>query len=138
MKPPTPWNRLGDEAGDSAGGGGADQLVHVARAAYIALRIGEAEGAAIAVRIVRVNDTGGRRTDAPGPLTGEPHRHRGAAVIGMAERNDLGAAGVAARGQDGGFIGLRAAVGEEALGELAARRERCDLLRQCRLRFIRE
>ena len=57
-------DRLGDEAGDAAAGGGADQLFHVLRAAHFAIGIGQAERAAIAVRVVRVDDAGLRRARA--------------------------------------------------------------------------
>ena len=57
-------NRLGDEAGDAPAGGGADQLLQVLRAAHLAVGIGEAERAAIAVGVVRVHDAGLRRVPA--------------------------------------------------------------------------
>ena len=44
-----------------------------------------------------------------------------AAVIGVAQRHDVGIAGVAAGGQDGGFVGLGAAIGEERFGQLRRR-----------------
>ena len=59
-------------------------------------------------------------------------------MIGVAQRHDFRVAGVAARRQDGGLVGLRAAVGEERFGELAAGRDRGDLLRQRRLRLVGE
>ena len=85
-----------------------------------------------------MHDAGLRRPQPPGALAGKRHGHGRAAVIGMAQRHDLGVAGVAARGQDGGLVGLGAAVGEERFGEPAAGRERGDLLRQRRLRLVGE
>ena len=83
-------NGLGDEAGDPAAGGGADQFLHVLRAAHFAIGIGQAEGTAVAVGVVRVHDAGLRADrQAPGALPGERHRQRGAAVIGVAQRDDL-------------------------------------------------
>ena len=82
---------------------------------HFAGRIVEAERAAVAVGVVRVHDAGLRRAEPPGALPGERHRQRRAAVIGVAQRDDFGVAGVAARGQDGGLVGLGAAVGEEAI-----------------------
>ena len=59
-------------------------------------------------------------------------------MVGVAQGHDLVAAGVAARGQDGGFVGFGPAVGEEAFGEAAAGRERGDLLGERGLRLIGE
>ncbi len=87
---------------------------------------------------MRVDDAGLREPELPSALTGEGHRHRGAAVIGMAQRDDFGIAGVAARGEDCGFVGLGAAVGEEGFGEFAAGRECGDLLGQRGLRLVGE
>jgi hypothetical protein len=52
----------------------------------------------------------------------------------MPQGDDLARPGIAARGKNGGFVGLRAAVGEKRLREAPLRRERSDLLRQSRLR----
>ena len=59
-------------------------------------------------------------------------------MIAVAQRDDFVRAGVAARGQNGGFIGFGAAVGEEALGQLAARSDAGDALGQRGLRLIGE
>jgi len=53
----------------------------------------------------------------------------------MAQRDNFAAAGVTARGQDSGLVSFRAAVGEERFGQPPARRERCDLLCERRLRL---
>ena len=59
-------------------------------------------------------------------------------MIGVAQRHDFGIAGVAAGGEDGGFVGLGAAIGEERFGELAAGRDGGDFLREGGLRLIGE
>src|ERR1035441_6983903 len=129
-------NRFADEAGDAAGGGAADQVLHVLGAAHLAIRILQAEGTAVAVGVVGVNHAGVGGPDAPGSLAGERHGLRGTAVIGVAQRHDLRTAGIAARRQNGGFVGFGAAVGEERFGQLAIGRERGDFLGKSRLRFI--
>ena len=127
-----------DEAGDPSTRGAADQFLHVLGATHFATRVGEAEGTAVTVGVVRMHDAGLRRPQLPGTLSREPHPHRRTAVVGMAQRHDLGVAGVAAGGEDGGLIGLGSAVGEETLGELAIRRDGGDLLGQSGLRLIGE
>ena len=48
-------------------------------------------------------------------------------VVGVAQREDIAAAGTAAHGEDGGLIGFGVGVGEEARGELAVERDRGSL-----------
>src|ERR1035441_6130102 len=106
-------NGFADEAGDAAGGGTADQVLHVLGAAHFAIRIFQTEGAAVAVSVVGMNHAGVGGPDAPRPLARERHGLRGTAVIGVAQRHDLRAAGIAARRRNGGLVGFGAAVGEE-------------------------
>ena len=83
-------NRLGDEAGDAAGGGGADHFLHVVRALDVAGGIREAVGAAVAVGVHGVNDPGLRdRTEPPAGLRRQPHGQRRPAMIGVAQRDDF-------------------------------------------------
>ena len=111
-------DRLGDEAGDAAGGGGADDLLDILRAFHFAGRVFEAERAAIAIRVDGMHDAGLGRAESPGGLSGERHGGAELAVIGVAERDDFGGTGEAAGGEDGGLVGLGAAVGEERFGKL--------------------
>ena len=79
--------------------------------------------------------------DGPEPpvgLRGEAHGQRRAAVIGVAQRHDFGRSGVAAGGENRGFVGFGAAVGEERFGELAGGRDLGQFLRERGLRLIGE
>ena len=126
---------FGDHAGDAAGRGGAYEFFDVLRTFDIAGRICEAEGAAIAIGVVGEDDAGlGLRTDFPCGVTGDGESHRGAAVIGMAEGDDVTRTGVAAGEHDGRFVGFGAAVGEEGLGEIAGSNGG-DFLGECDLGF---
>ncbi len=71
-------------------------------------------------------------------LRGEPHGQRRPAVIGVAQRDDFSRPGVAARGENRGFVRLGAAVGEKRFGQFSARRDLRQLLGQRRLRLIGE
>src|SRR5262249_25753003 len=106
-------NRLRDEGGDPAAGGGSDQFLHVLRAAYLASLLCQPEWAAVAVGIVGVDATRLRGPEFPRRLSGDGHRHRGTPVVRMPQCDDLCAPGVAARREDRGFVCLRPAVGEE-------------------------
>ncbi len=111
-------NGLGDHAGDAAGGGGADEFVDILGALHFATGVLKSEGAAVAVGVVGVDNAGlGDAAEAPVCVAGEGHTERGAAVIGVTEGDDFAGAGVAAGGDDGGFIGLCAGACEEAFGE---------------------
>ncbi len=49
-------------------------------------------------------------------------------MIAVAQRDDFGGSGEAARSEDRGFVGFGSAVGEERFGELAVRRDCGQLL----------
>ncbi len=59
-------------------------------------------------------------------------------MIGVTQRDNLGRSGIAARGQNRGFVRFRAAVGEERFGQLSARRDLRQFLGQRRLRLVGE
>ena len=137
-KPPTPWIGSAMKPAIAAAGGRADHVLGVLRALHFAIGIRQAEGAAVAVRVERVHDPRLRRAELPRALAGDPHRHGRAAVVGVAQRHDLGVAGVAARG--------RMAVSFASVPELVKKDlvssppgvMRGDLLRERRLRLIGE
>ncbi len=129
-------DRLGDEAGDAPGGGGADQLLHVARASQVAGGVGRSELAPVAVGVVRVDDSRQRRAaQPPGAHPGQRHAERRPAMVGVAQGDDLARPGGAASRQNGHLVGFGAAVGEERLRQAAIRGERGDLGGQGRLRL---
>src|ERR1035438_8736981 len=125
-----------DEAGDAAGGGTANQVLHVFGAFHFAIRVFQAQGTAVTVSVVGVNHAGVGGSNAPGSLAGERHGLGGTAVIAVAQRHDLRAAGIAARRQNGGLVGFSAAVGEKRLGQLTFGGKRRNLLGERRLRLI--
>ncbi len=129
---------LRDETGDAAAGGGADEILHVLRASDFATGISQTERTTIAVRVDRMDHARLRGPELPGSLTGDGHRHRGAPMIRVAESDDFAIAGVAARGEDGRFVGLGPAVGEEGFGKFSIGRETGDLFCQGSLRFVGE
>src|SRR5262249_7982511 len=94
-KPAHSLDRLGSESGDPPGGRRADQLLHILRAPYFAIRILQPKWTAVAVRIVRVHHARHRRSQAPRALPGDRHSHRRTAVIGVPQRYDLAIARVA-------------------------------------------
>ncbi len=88
---------------------------------------------------MRVDHAGlGDAAQPPRSDSGHGHGHGRAAVVGVPERDDLARPGVTAGGEDCGFVGFGAAVGEEGLGQLSARGDSGQLLRQRRLRLISE
>src|SRR6185437_8033220 len=130
--------RLADETGYLAAGGRADQVFDILGALHAAIGVLQVERASIAIGVVGMNNACLRRSELPRALARESHGTRRTAVIGMAKRDNLRVSRVAARCEDGRLIGFRAAVGEEALGELAAWGEACDLLSERGLRLIGE
>ena len=124
-------DRLRDVGGRPARGRRADHVLDVAGAGGPAALGLHAQRTAIAVRRHGVPD--GRILHAPEPpvrVRGERHREHAAAVVAVAQGDDLGALGVQARGEDGGLDGLGAAVGEEHLGRALARKDLLEGLRQ--------
>jgi hypothetical protein len=60
-------DRLGDEGGNAAGGGGANHVVHVAGALHVAGRVFQIERAAVAVGVDGVDEAAGSSSaKAPG------------------------------------------------------------------------
>src|SRR5665213_3382270 len=98
--------------------GGADHFFHVAGAADVARRVGGSQGAAVTIGAQGVGETrGGYSSQAPSGLAGGGHGEGGASVIAVAQRHHLVCSGIAAGGENGGFVGFGAAVGEETLSE---------------------
>src|SRR6185503_2729924 len=79
-----------------------------------------------------------RLRKSPRALPGQRERQRGSSVIRVTQRDDFAVAGVAAGSEYCGLIGFRAAVGKERFRQLAARRDRRDLLGERRLRLVRK
>ncbi len=111
---------LGDHSGDAARSGGADEIFDILRTLDVAGRISEAEGATVAIGVVREDDAWLRLgADFPRRMTGDCESHGGAAVIGVAESDDVTRTGVAAGEHNGGFVGFGAAVTKERLLQVA-------------------
>ena len=107
-------NRLGDEGGDLAAGAGLDQVLDVLGAGDFAIRIFQAERAAVAIRIDRVRDADADDSGlAPRGLRRDALGQRRSAGIGVAQRDNVVRAGGHARQQDRGFIRLGAGTGEK-------------------------
>jgi len=118
-----------------------DDVFDVLGAAHVALRIREAERAAVAVRVVCVDDSRlerARSAETPRGLAGERHGQRGPAVIRVAQRDDFRRPRETARCQDRSLVCLGAAVREERLAQTAAGRDLDDTLGQRGLRLCGE
>src|SRR5208282_5826602 len=106
---------FGDERGDAAAGAGLDEVFDVTGARYFAFGVFQMEGATVAIRIDGVRDS---HADDGGfairSVRGHGFHERRAARIGMAESDDVVAAGGHAGDQDGSFVGLAAGASEEA------------------------
>src|SRR5262249_32975240 len=120
-RPADALDRLADETGDLAGGLVADHVLDVAGALDVAAGVGQAEGAAVAVAGRGVLDVERRvALELPGAVRRQAHGGLGAAVVAVAQAEDLGVAGELARRQDGDLVGLAAGVGEVGHRQAAA------------------
>ena len=109
-------NGFGDEGGDVAAGGGLDEIFDVVGACDFAVGIFEVKRAAVAVGINSVGDANADDTCfAVRRVGGDSLGERRAAGVGVAECDDVVAAGGHAGEQDGGLVGFAAGVGEETL-----------------------
>src|SRR5205823_3468936 len=106
-------DRLGDERGDGARRLVADQRLDVPGAAHVARRVGEAVWAAVAVARGGVPHVRrGAALELPGADSGQRHRALGAAVVAVAQADDVGVAGELAGGEDGHLVRLAPGVRE--------------------------
>ena len=113
-------DRLGDEGGHLAVGGGPDQHLHVAGAPQLAGRIGQAEIATVAVGGMSMFDERNLGADtAPRGVGGHGLSHEGPSAVGMTQGHDLLAARVELRDHDGRFVSVGATRGEETLFDLS-------------------
>src|SRR4029450_13325026 len=96
-------------------GGGLNHFLDVSSANEIAVWIRLFKRTAVAVSIMGMNDSAHPLVQAPGVVRGKAHRERGTAAVAVAERHDLVASGISSGQQNGSFVSLGAAIGEEAL-----------------------
>ena len=138
-------DRLGDEGGDAAAGAGLDEIFDVAGAGDFAFGIFQMQRAAVAVRIDGVRDANADDSGfAIGCVGGDGLHERRAAGIGVAQCDDVIAAGGHARDQNRGFVGFAAGTGEEARRQITGSNlrdffgERDDLLVRIERREVLE
>ena len=99
-----------------------DQFLDVVGALQVAVWVLAVEGAAVAVGVVGVLDAQDLgAADAPTGVPGQAHAQSGTSTVTVAQGDDLLGVGVGLSQHDGRLVGLRAAVGEEALLQLSRR-----------------
>src|SRR5262249_22567096 len=116
-------DRFADETGHLTRRLVADQVLHVAGALDAARRVLQAERAAVAIAGRGVLDV--QRwvaLELPGADRGKAHGALRAAVVAVAQADDLIVAGVLAGREDRDLVGLAAGVGEVADRQPAVRR----------------
>ena len=109
-----------DETGDLARAGEADQLLDVGRVIFTGVRVVGGPGTAVRVGGAGELDAEGvGDVVLPGVVGGDAHRVGGAAVIRVAQGDDVVVARVGAGEHEGELVGLRAGIDEVADLEVA-------------------
>src|SRR5579871_1774816 len=103
-EPADTLNRLSDESGNPPRRCGLDQVFHVLRAAHAAGWILQTKWATIAIGVVSVNDARLRHPQLPRALSRQAHGGHRAPVIAVAQCDNLGCSGIAARCQNGSLV----------------------------------